>query len=209
MDTGHDVVPTAGSGGAPVAVDLRGVFQDAGPAPVAAPSLAVPTPDARLVIPAPPVLAPPEPPPPPGRRRRHADAAPAPRETNTRPPQPRDTAVTADRAARRTRRRRQPVLQTTANASELQKRAESLVCRRRTRFGEGPVRRAQPRREGAVRQRMAIRLAGQAGPEREELCLGGGAGRQSRDAGQSARARRRDRRTGRYSYFFFKSSHCA
>ena len=93
--------------------------------PAATPVLAVPTPDARLILPAPPVEAPPEPPPPP-------DPAPAPptppkpRENNTRPPQ---TATPPSQQTAPPQSEAPPaqVLQTTANVSELQNRANALV----------------------------------------------------------------------------------
>ena len=94
-------------------------------ASVPPPPLAIPTPDARLVIPAPPVEAPPEPPPTPDPPPPPTPPAPR-REPNTRPPQ---TATPPQQQTTPTQTEAPPaqVLQTTANVSELHKRAQDAV----------------------------------------------------------------------------------
>jgi outer membrane biosynthesis protein TonB len=127
-------------------------------APVAPPALAVPTPDARLVLPAPPVEAPPEPPPPPDPAP-VAATPPRPRETNTRPPQ---TATPPSQQTAPPQNEAPPpqVLQTTANVSGLQKRAEDLVAAAERDLGK--VRSGELGRDARVQFDNAWRFVWQA-----------------------------------------------
>ena len=170
------------------------------PAPV--PSLNVPVPDTRLVIPSPlveapvEVQAPPDPPP-------VATPPPRTRESSpVRPPQPAPTPPPA--ATPPASEASSPVPRDHSQGCRAGKQSARAPDQRRARPRAHPAGRAHARRTGPLRQRPAIRQTGQSRAGCEELCVRRRTGGQGRDAGDDAR---QGWRPG--EYFFLTSSHCA